>query len=291
MNSNRTGKRRSARRRQMLGFLALAAAGLDRACGAVFPRAANVLTVGVVPQQSAIALARAWTPVLSYLSERTGHTLRFATAMDIPTFEQRLAAGDYDLAYMNPYHYTVFQRAPGYRLIARDRRKLQGIVVVRKDSPVRTITQLKGDTLAFPGPAAFAATLIPQAALKQMGVFVTPQYVSSHDSVYLAVARGLFVAGGGIGRTFDNMSPSIRDGLRILWTTPRFTPHAFAAHPQVPGPAIERVRAAMLQMAQDPRGADLLQALGFEGIVAAYDADYDDIRRLNIQSLEHLIRG
>lgn len=80
---------------------------------------APAYTFGIVPQQSATELTRAWTPVLNALQAKTGLTLRFATAPDIPTFEQRLVAGEYDFAYMNPYHYTVFHHRPGYAVFAR----------------------------------------------------------------------------------------------------------------------------------------------------------------------------
>ena len=75
--------------------------------------ASSILRFGVVPQQSATKLAKQWVPLLNYLSEKTGHTIHFATAKDIPTFEQRCANGEYDLAYMNPYHYVVFHESPG----------------------------------------------------------------------------------------------------------------------------------------------------------------------------------
>lgn len=242
------------------------------------------LVFGVVPQQTASDLARGWTPVLDYLRVKTGLNLRFATAKDIPTYEKRLADGEYDFAYMNPYHYTVFHRQPGYRPLAREGdRPLKGIVVVRQDSPLRDFAELKGQTVAFPGPAAFAATLLPRARLEQLGVPIVAKYVSSHDSVYLAVARGLYAAGGGIPRTFDNMPAETRAQLRILWTTPAYTPHAIAAHPRVPAATAERVKAALLGMAHEVPGAALLKAIGFNPLVAAGDADYDDVRRLDIR--------
>ena len=41
---------------------------------------------GIGPQQSATELAKRWTPVMQYLSEKSGVTLQFTTAKDIPTF-------------------------------------------------------------------------------------------------------------------------------------------------------------------------------------------------------------
>lgn len=250
----------------------------------------RTLAFGIVPQQSAVELVKVWMPILSHLSEKTGHELRFATAKDIPTFEQRLAAGEYDVAYMNPYHYTIFHRSPGYRILAKEKdRSLKGIVVVRKDDGIPDIGRLRDKTVAFPGPAAFAATILVQAELEKSGVAVVPKYVSSHDSVYLAVARGLADAGGGIPRTFENLAPEVRDQLRILWSTAAYTPHAIAAHPRISGDVATRLQAAMTAMADDARGAELLRAVGFKGLTAARDADYDDIRRLDIRVLEPLI--
>jgi phosphonate transport system substrate-binding protein len=247
----------------------------------------DIYTFGVVPQQAASDLAESWAPLLAWLSARTQVNLRFATAPDIPTFEARLARGDYHLAYMNPYHYTVFHRKAGYQALAKERdRKLQGILVVRKDSPARDIRDLAGATLVFPAPAAFAASILPRAALRKEGVAFASKFVSSHDSVYMTVARGLYPAGGGIIRTLELFDPMERNALRVLWTTPAYTPHAIAAHPGLPRQAAARLRDAMVAMADDPVGRGLLARLGFKGIEAADDADWDDIRRLHITDLD-----
>lgn len=247
---------------------------------------AQEYTFGIVPQQSAKKLARKWGPILQQLSEKTGFNLKFATAKDIPTFEKRLAAGEYDLAYMNPYHFTVFNKAPGYTALAHQANKsIQGIVVVRKDSPVTTLDELNDNTLAFPSPAAFAATLLPQAEMKNGGVEYTPRYVSSHDSVYLNVANGLLPAGGGVVRTFKNTDPEVREQLRILWKTKGYTPHAFAAHPAISQEDKLSIQNALVSLAESPAGMVLLENISFEGIVAAEDENWDDVRALNLTAL------
>lgn len=243
----------------------------------------EVYSFGVVPQQAVAELAGSWTPFLAWLSARTGLTLRFATAPDIPTFETRLGKGEYGLAYMNPYHYTVFHQKAGYQALAKEReRRLQGILVVRRDSPVRDIRELAGATLVFPSPASFAASILPRAALRREGIEFTAKFVSSHDSVYLNVARGLYPAGGGIVRTLEMLDPADRGELRVLWTTPAYTPHAIAVHPEVPKASARKLQDALVAMADDPVGRRLLARVGFKGIEAANDADWDDVRRLAI---------
>lgn len=248
------------------------------------------LSFGVVPQQSANKLAKLWTPVFLYLSDKTGEEIRFATANDIPAFEQRLLRGEYDFAYMNPYHYTVFHQKPGYQALARQKdKRIQGILVVRRDSPIQSLEALNQQVVAFPSPAAFAASVLPQAQLMRDGIAVEPRYVSSHDSVYLNVARGFMVAGGGVMRTFNNTAPEVREQLRILWTTPGYTPHAIAVHPRVDERIVLKIQAALANMHLDPEGAALLKSININAFDSAADADWDDVRSLNIQLLAPLL--
>jgi phosphonate transport system substrate-binding protein len=254
------------------------------------PVKAETLTFGIVPQQSAQKLAKLWTPINAFLSKKVGVKILFSTANDIPTFEKRALAGEYDIAYMNPYHYTVFHQEPGYEAIAKQKDKqIKGIIVVAKDSPLSSLEELTSETLAFPAPAAFAASVLPRAKMAKDGIDITPKYVSSHDSVYLTVSRGLFPAGGGVMRTFNNTAPEVREGLRVLWTTPGYTPHAIAVHPRLSNDLKTKIQQALLDMNDDPEGQALLASINFKALAMAEDKDWDDVRELNIKLLEHLL--
>lgn len=277
-------------KRSLAHLMFLLAASLAMALSPARAATERVFTFGVVPQQSATELAKSWVPLLAQLSKTSGVKLRFATAPDIPTFEKRLAAGEYDFAYMNPYHYAVFNKHPGYAAFAREKaRRLKGIVVVRKDSSIMDIAALRGQTIAFPAPAAFAATVLVQAEFARLAIDIKPRYVSSHDSVYLGVARGLFPAGGGVVRTLDNIDAAVRDQLRVLWTSQEYMSHPFAAHPRVPVATIRKVSRAMLALHEDAEGAETLKGIGFKAIEAGQDRDWNDVRALNIGLLDAIV--
>ncbi|WP_220764584.1 MULTISPECIES: phosphate/phosphite/phosphonate ABC transporter substrate-binding protein [unclassified Shewanella] len=247
----------------------------------------KVLTFGVVPQQAASTLAKGWAPVLAELSQNAKIDLQFATAPDIPTFETRLANGEYDIAYMNPYHFTVFKESPGYMALAKEQDKyLKGLIVVRKDSGLSELMDLNGKSLAFPAPAAFAASVIPRAILKQQGIAHNTKYVGSHDSVYLAVAQGLVDAGGGVGRTFKNMDTDVTEQLKVLWRTPGYTPHAIATHPRVSHELREVLLTQLLALSNTSKGRALLDGLGFKAMEAAQSSDWDDVRALSLSELD-----
>ncbi len=251
--------------------------------GVALPASADELTFGIVPQESLSRLAEQWTPLLQYLSGVTGTDIRFASAPDIPTFEQRLLKGEYDIAYMNPYHYVEFSQSPGYRAIAREGGKLiTGIVVVPENSPVTDLAELANDVIAFPAPAAFAATILVRAELEQREIPYTPRFVSSHQSVYLNVANGFAGAGGGIERTYGAAVSDGLTGLRVLWRSNGYTPHAFAVHPRVDPQLAARVQHELATLASHEVGRAWLGTMNMTPLISAEDSDWLDVRSLGL---------
>ena len=236
---------------------------------------------GIVPQQATSKLIKTWLPIFQYLETETGIKTTFSTAKNIPAFEKAYQAGNYDFTYMNPYHYIIAHESANYQAIAKARdKKIKGIIVVKKESTVKKLSDLSGQTLVFPSPNAFAASMLPRAALTKEKIIFTPQYVSSHDSVYKNIAAGHFMAGGGVKRTFKAVSPETRKQLKILWTSNGYTPHAFAVHPRVPDDVVVKIQNALVKMEQSERGKALLKTLKIKGIEAAKNSDWDDIRSL-----------
>ncbi|MGJ8581577.1 MAG: phosphate/phosphite/phosphonate ABC transporter substrate-binding protein [Psychromonas sp.] len=267
--------------RLFIVFIILVFSSSTRAAG-------KVLTLGVVPQQSASSLAKVWLPLTLYLSDQTGYQIRFATAPNIPEFEKRVAAGQYDITYLNPYHYTVFSQSIGLRAIARQKgKRIHGIMVVRKDSEIENLSMLSGVEIAFPAPAAFAATVLPQAHLRLEGVSFMPQYVSSHDSVYSSVVRGVMLAGGGIDRTLSTFPKEQSEQLKVIWRSKGYTPHAFAVSAELSSETVDHIQSALLSLNDQKEGMEILNTLGFKsGLMASEDSDWDDVRALKIDLLK-----
>ncbi|MGB3726501.1 MAG: phosphate/phosphite/phosphonate ABC transporter substrate-binding protein [Glaciecola sp.] len=242
----------------------------------------STLVFGVVPQQSAKKLARTWGPVIRLLGQKSGLDIKFATAPDIPTFEKRLANHEYDIAYMNPYHYVVYSQTSGYSVIAKQTDKfIRGIVVVPKNSPIQTLQDLSGETIAYPAPLAFAATLIPTATLVSQNINTERSFVKSHDSVYLSVSKGFFVAGGGVMRTLRSAPQQVQDKLRILWQSEPYTPHAIATSPKLNNSHKKLIQSHLVSI-EDP---SLLHGIAFKGFSVADDAQWDSIRNLDIDAV------
>lgn len=268
--------------RSTLAALAVAA---TPAFAADLPLEGETFTFGIVPQQSASRLAEMWGPFLSALSDQTGAIFQFQTTSDIPTFEACVTSGAYDVAYMNPMHYAIFSEEAGYQAIARQSDKLlRGIIVARANSDYTEISDLDGEALAFPSPGAFGASILNRALLSGQEVAFDPNYVSSHDSVYRAVAAGLMAAGGGVTRTFNALDPEIRDQLTIIHETEGYTPHAIAVSSQVSDATMGFLQEALMDLAETQ--PTLVEGIGMRGFETAHDTDWDDVRALGIARAE-----
>ncbi len=244
---------------------------------------ADEFTVGVVPQFDIATLHKIWSPILRTLEEKTGHTFKLTGAPNIPLFEKAFAQGEYDFAYMNPYHYTI---ANQYTPIVRDHgRQLYGILVVHKDSEITSPDGLEGSTIAFPAPNALGASLMIRAELaERYKVNFTPKFVNTHSSVFLNTALHQTTAGGGVQKTFNQQPEEVKQQLRVLVKTPSVSPHPLTANKRLSPKVISDVQQALLEMGSDINQAAMLANVPFKKIGAATGSDYDQIRNLNLNT-------
>lgn len=241
--------------------------------------------VGVVPQFDVAKTEAIWRPILAELSTRTGVTLELVTSADIPRFEQDLTAGAFDFAYMNPFHFLLAKRDHGYVPLVRDgAAKLQGIVVVAKNSSITKLEQLAGQKIAFPAPNALAASMLIRAALaRDRKIAFVPQYLGNHTQAYEAALDGRVAAAGGVRRTLSEQATSVKDGLRVIFETSPVANHPFAAHPRVAGGDRDKIAQALLAMGAEPTARALLAAVPMEKVIAASAEDYRQLMRWGLQ--------
>lgn len=240
-------------------------------------RADQTYTFGVVPQYEPRKLAKIWLPILEELKKRTGLHFRMVGSPKIPDFETSFLRGEFDFAFMNPYHAMLAITGKGYSPLVNDRsRQLFGILVVRKDDPIKSVNELQpGGTIAFPAPNALGASLLMRADLSnQFRLDFNPVYVLTHSSVYLNVVLGKMRAGGGVMSSLKGQKRVIQDNLRVLYETRGMSPHPIMAHSRVSKAHKELVRQAFLQMGQTEEGKKLLAGIPINEVSTADKDDY-----------------
>ncbi len=246
---------------------------------------AATYTFGAVPQFEIRRLHQIWLPVLKYLEKETGFQFEMVGSPTIPAFEAEFLDGRFDFSYMNPYHLVLASQKQGYVPIVRDTgRKLFGVLVVKKDSNIKTAQDLDGKTLAFPAPNALGASLqIRQELTDKFGLNFSSRYVKTHDSVYLNVLLGEVAAGGGVQKTLNSQQEKIKNNLKVIHKTTPVAPHPIAAHPRVPQDVANKVKQALLKLGQSEDGRKILANIPIKQVG---EATIDDYETLNTMGLE-----
>ena len=242
-------------------------------------------TFSVVPQFSTAELHKDWAPLLQRLSKDTGLNFELRLLPSIPKFEADFLKGAPDFAYLNPYHAVMARQAEGYVPLVRDSKPLSGVLVTRKDGPHKTVRDLNGQTLGFPAPNAFGASLYMRALLtEEVKIKFDARYLGTHSNVYRHVVRGETAAGGSVIAALNDELPELRDQLVVLYKTPDVASHPVVAHPRVTESARKAVTQALLALTHDEAGKALLKGIRTPTPVqASYATDYQPLARLNIQ--------
>jgi len=247
---------------------------------------AQSYSFAVVPQFEQRKLFAIWKPIVDDLEKRTGLDLKLVATLTVPEFEKGIAKGEFDFVYANPYHILKATSSQGYIPLVRDSAPLRGILVVRKDSPIRNVQDIDGKTVAFPSPNALGASLLMRADLERIfHITVAPLYVKTYSSVYLHVVNGLTAAGGGVEKTLQEQDPEIRDMLKVLYTTRDMPSHPVAAHPRVTQTDSEKVQRALLEMGETKQGREWLDKVPMKRLVATTIEDYTVMRNWGLESL------
>jgi phosphonate transport system substrate-binding protein len=169
-------------------------------------------------------------------------------------------------------------------LLADSEDLLTGILVVRADSPIKSLDELKGKNILFPAPNSFAASLLIRAELAKKKIDIHPVFVKTHSNVYRSVIGKDAVAGGGVNNTLDNEASEVRQQLRVLYETTAYTPHPVATHPSVTAAVRERFFKAMLKLTQDEEGRKLLNGINLSKPQAVtYAKHYKPLESLQLE--------
>lgn len=233
-------------------------------------------------------LHQKFQPVMAYLGRQIpGTVFDLETANDYADFERKLKERKADFALPNPYHATLAQDW-GYHVIAKmgDDSVFKGIFIVRKDSPIKLPTDLKGKVMAYPAPTALAAAMMPQLYLQKHGVDVQTEisniYVGTHNSsimnAYLkqSAASATWPAGW---KAFQQSNPAEAADLRVIWETPTLIQNAVIARNDVAGELDAKVTQLLTTLQDTDEGRLLLADIDTTSFVPARNQDFDVVRR------------
>lgn len=245
------------------------------------------LSFGVVSQRSAVQTAQYWNPILQYLSRASGVPLQIKLTRSGTEHAAMVGRGEFDFLYSN-HNFAPGNDRVGYIVFARPLgTPMRGQLIVAAGSSLRAVSELKDKRVAFPSTAAFAGYMLPMDALQRAGVQIQPQFAGTQEGALTQLTSGRAQAAGVNSEIARNFSSQQKFRYRVLWSSEEYPGIPVSAHPRVPKAQRDAVRDALLNMARDPVGLEILRqsaALAGEnppyGYTAADNQDYDCVQRL-----------
>jgi phosphonate transport system substrate-binding protein len=235
---------------------------------------------GVLNQQSPALTAERWNPILHYVTAVTGVPLVLKMGATVVETNAMMAKGAFDLMFTNHNFQSEFDGL-GYKVIARwAGEPIRTVIAAPADSPVRELKELDGKSVAFPSREAFVGYAVPLVALRNAKVSVTEVFAGNQEGA-MAQLKARRVEAAAVNSRFLAQYAE-REGLRFreIYVSEGYPELAVIVHPRVPAATAEKIRRALIGMADDPAAAPMMARIRFKGFAAATDKDYDGVRRV-----------
>lgn len=258
----------------------------------------QVLHFAIPPLHTPEKLAAAYQPLIDRLNKQlSGVRLELEASRDYANFEAKFRRRGPEFLLPNPWQ-TLEARKVGYRVIAAagEPADFRGLILVRRDSHIGKVADLKGKTLSCPSPTALAACIMPQWFLHSRGVDVTRdianRYVGSQESSIMNVFLKQTTAGATWPppwRAFQKDHPREAAELTVAWETPSLINNSVMARDDVPEDIVATVRQALLELADTAEGRRILAGMETARFLPGSDRDYDKVERF-IAEFESKVR-
>lgn len=263
------------------------------------------LVVQFVPTNNDGSMEAKAKPFAKYLSKKLDREVEVTLATDYSTIVEAMSSGQVDVGIMPPAAYVQakdakaaeailtsqlgdYDQETGLPLKDKLTNTFKGEVLVRADSDMTKLTDLKGKNIATLSPNSASGYIYPVAELKDAGVDPTTDAkmttVNDIPSEITAVlnkqmdaafvfegARNVFASGFSDNDLFKD--------LKVLYLTEGEIPNdAIAVQPDMSKDLKAEIKKTFLNMKDDEDGAEAMSLWGHQGYEEAADSAYDTIR-------------
>ena len=189
-----------------------------------------------------------------------------------------------DIAYLTPVAYLKAHKRGDVKLVAKTVTKgkasFQLMIVVKEDSPIKSVKDLIGKSFAFGDKRALLQRAVFIGSGLQLEQLSEYRFLGHYDNIARAVMSGDFEA----GILKDTMAFKWQGkGLRNLYSSADLPPYNVVASKKVDKETLAALRRAFLDLDGANSGhLKIIKALDkkYDGFAATSDAEYDVVRKL-----------
>lgn len=271
------------------------------------------LQVQFVPTNNDGTMEAKAKPFATYLSEKLGRKVNVTLATDYSTIVEAMASGKVDIGIMPPAAYVqardqnaaqailtsqlgAYNRETGLAEEGKLSGTFKGEVLVRTDSDLKTLSDLKGKRIATLSPNSASGYIYPVAEMKDLGIDpardCTLTTVNDIPSEMTAVLNGqqdaCFVFEGARNVFASKFSGhDLFKELRVLYLTKGDIPNdAIAVQPTMDPQLKEKIKEVFLNMKNDEEGREAMALWGHKGYEEADEAVYDTVKEYTDKAAE-----
>jgi phosphonate transport system substrate-binding protein len=240
--------------------------------------AAPTLRFSVAAVESPRDTYAAYSRLVERIGNRLGTEVELVQRRTYREVNDLLASGRLDVALVCTGGYLdLLARAPGaVELLAVPQvdgaSTYQSLIVVPSRSPAQKIEDLEGKRFAFTDELSLSGRTYLVRYLQDLGrdpkrFFSSITYTRSHDRSIQATARGLVDGAAVHSIVYAHMlerDPRLATRLRVIQRSPPFGMMPVVVSTRLPPDARERLRRVLVDLALDPEGVAVLEALQVE---------------------------
>lgn len=277
-------------RRQLV--LSTALGGLSVASG-VKAQAQTPLKLGIMPFNSTLALIKTHQPLTQYLETELGRHISVFTSTDYFTFVNELLDGHFDLAIAGP-HFGVMAQDKGMVILVRYQADLQPVFVVRTDSSIKTLDDLRGKRIGLSSRLSISS-IGGVKWLQDNGIRLGKDYQlverSTHGAAVAAVAVGELDAALTTFTPLKQIPDDVRAKVRVL-PLDIHSPHLMTlANSRLGAPMVERVRQALRRFPATDSGREFFKETGYQTYADVTPADLQTLKPFVALTVEMMRQG
>jgi len=242
------------------------------------------LLFGSVAMDIPVVMHQRLSPLTDYLSNYLGIPVSLRLAPNMKTAIKDTIDGKIDLVYLTPVAYLKAREKSNVRLVVKTVTKGKGsfrlMIVVKEDSPIKTVEQLFGKSFAFGDKAALLQRAVVVGAgvpLEKLGQY---KFLGHYDNIARAVMNGDFDA----GILKDTMAFKWQgEGIKILYSSQELPPYNISTSKNVNTELLQKIQNAFLLLdTNNPKHLAVIKAVDkkYNGFAFTNDSEYDVIRKL-----------
>ena len=245
----------------------------------------DCLKMGVVPYKSPRSIVELYAPVASYLQKKLGMNIRVVTAEGYEQYMQRVYTRHYDIIALGSTFYFKAHDRAGYLPVARGFPPFRAGIIVRSDSGITSIEQLRGKSMAAVNVKDRGGYRLQRMALLKQGIDpeadMTLDFRGKIDTVIYSVLNGLNDAGAiRLDALQKPAFAAVRKKLQVIYTSRENPQFPFAVRPDMDPTLREKIGDALVSITLDsPETAAILNNLNIQGFHRITQADMDALRR------------